>query len=366
MKRLFTSIFLLFVVIGTSVSSNLLANETTSKAFGLATITASSVGGGSINPYATIQVPLGSNQPYTIIADDCNVISDIKIDGASIAVTDPKSVTYTFTDIQADHMIHVVFTHVTHEISATSGPNGSITPSGDLTVNCAADQLFTFTPASGYKLDSLIVDGIVVYASEAAGTPVTPPPSSRQIANIRDNHTIRVVWRALYEFTITPSIRSGAAWGTINPSTQITVLEGESRTVEYTPNASAALYTCHVDSLFVDGNPVTFIRDGGIHTFYDVMRSHTIEVVFDTTETSIKYVDIPELGVYPNPTTGRLVIASGDFEISMIEITNTLGNVVMVIEYPSEMLDLSNLAKGTYFLRFTTSKGYAIRQVIRN
>ena len=44
-------------------------------------------------------------------------------------------------------------------INATVEGNGTITPSGDVQVANSTDQRFTFTPNTGYKVDSVLVDG---------------------------------------------------------------------------------------------------------------------------------------------------------------------------------------------------------------
>jgi surface protein len=49
-----------------------------------------------------------------------------------------------------------------YTINASSGANGSITPSGAIIVNSGSNQIFTFTPNPGYTIDSVIVDGIKV------------------------------------------------------------------------------------------------------------------------------------------------------------------------------------------------------------
>ena len=46
-----------------------------------------------------------------------------------------------------------------HTITATSGGNGSISPSGSVAVNQGQDQSFTITPVAGYQIDDVLVDG---------------------------------------------------------------------------------------------------------------------------------------------------------------------------------------------------------------
>jgi hypothetical protein len=50
----------------------------------------------------------------------------------------------------------------TYTITAVSGANGTISPAGSTTVAQGASLKYTMTPASGYHVDSVIVDGVKV------------------------------------------------------------------------------------------------------------------------------------------------------------------------------------------------------------
>jgi hypothetical protein len=75
---------------------------------------------------------------------------------------------------------------VTHSIDASSGTNGTISPSGSTSINSGASQAYTFTPNSGYWIDSVIVNGIKV-----------PTASSYTFSNVTSNQNIRVTYRSL-------------------------------------------------------------------------------------------------------------------------------------------------------------------------
>jgi len=67
----------------------------------------------------------------------------------------------------------------THTITASAGSNGSISPAGAVTVNHGTGQSFSITPAQGYQIQNVIVDGVSI------GT-----PASHTFANVTQNHTI--------------------------------------------------------------------------------------------------------------------------------------------------------------------------------
>lgn len=77
----------------------------------------------------------------------------------------------------------------TFTINATAGANGTISPQGTVTVTAGAGQTFTITPASGYTVSDVKVDGVSVGA-------VTSYP----FINVTASHTISASFAALSPF----------------------------------------------------------------------------------------------------------------------------------------------------------------------
>ena len=74
----------------------------------------------------------------------------------------------------------------THTITATvEGENGTISPSGPVSVNKGDDKKFTITPSEGYVIASLKVDG----------TEVENPSNTYIFTNVTSNHTIDVSFK---------------------------------------------------------------------------------------------------------------------------------------------------------------------------
>ncbi|HPZ04138.1 MAG TPA: fibronectin type III domain-containing protein, partial [Bacteroidales bacterium] len=87
--------------------------------------------------------------------------------------------------VESDYTEPVTFTTdaiPTYTITATAGSNGTITPSGTVTVNEGASQTFIFTPDEGYQISTVIVDN----------QPIEPIPTSYTFENVQANHTIHV------------------------------------------------------------------------------------------------------------------------------------------------------------------------------
>jgi uncharacterized repeat protein (TIGR02543 family) len=108
------------------------------------TITATAGTGGTIDPTGTVSVNYGDDQIFTITPNTGYHILDVLVDGVSVGALD----SYTFPNVQADHTIAASFEETppnTYTITATAGANGSISPSGSVTVTEGDDQVFTIT-----------------------------------------------------------------------------------------------------------------------------------------------------------------------------------------------------------------------------
>lgn len=141
---------------------------------------------GSVSPAAATVVAPGGSQPFTFTADAGYHVSEVKIGG----VSNPAAVTagsYTYANVQADSTIEVTFAvdTVNHTIAASAGANGTISPSGNVSVAQGASQAFTFAPSAGYQVDTITVDGVV-----------KPVASSFTFTNVTANHTIAVTFKA--------------------------------------------------------------------------------------------------------------------------------------------------------------------------
>src|SRR5438093_802298 len=153
------------------------------------TITASAGANGSISPSGAVSVNATDSKIFIIAANTNYHVADVLVDGSSVgAVT-----TYTFTNVLANHTIAASFAIDTYTITASAGANGSISPSGAVTVNHGANQSFTVTPNTNYHVADVLVDG----SSVGAVTTYT-------FNNVTTTHTIAASF-AINTYTITAS-----------------------------------------------------------------------------------------------------------------------------------------------------------------
>jgi len=73
--------------------------------------------------------------------------------------------------MDSDQSVGAVFTEIppsiTHIITATAGPNGTITPEGNVTVAGGDSATFVITPDTGYQIEDVKVDGVSIGAVSA-------------------------------------------------------------------------------------------------------------------------------------------------------------------------------------------------------
>ena len=73
-----------------------------------------------------------------------------------------------------------------------------------------------------------------------------------------------------------------------------------------------------------------------------------------------------KLNLYPNPSDGKFRIET-DLNYSSIIIKNNLGQIVMQFNIIStDVIDLSNLSVGVYFVAVETKEGTIIKKIIKN
>ncbi len=164
--------------------TNIVVNHTITASFAIDvyTIDASAGAGGSITPSGLLPVNCGSDETFSIAANSCFSIADVVVDGTSRGALS----SYTFLNVQTNHTISATFSpNGPYTILASAGPNGTITPSGSVIVNCGDDQAFAIAPAACYHVVDVLVDANSVGAV-----------TSYTFLNVQTNHTISATFAA--------------------------------------------------------------------------------------------------------------------------------------------------------------------------
>ena len=236
--------------------ANIAGNHSISATFTLILyygITASAGPNGNISPTGTMSVQQFTNQKFTMTPNAGYRVADVQVDGASVGA--PTS--FTFTNVQTTHTISVTFTLDVYTITASADVNGSITPTGTITVNKGASQTYTIAPNQGYQVLNVIVDGVNIGAI-----------NTYTFTNVTTNHTINAYFK-MTTYTITASAGTG---GSISPLGTATLNIGASQTYTITPTAGYS-----ITDVQVDGGSVGAVT---IYTFANITANHTIAATF--------------------------------------------------------------------------------------
>ena len=209
-------------------------------------------GHGTVDP-PTQSIATGGTANIAIYTETHYRIASITDNGAPVAIANP----YVISNVNADHAVVVTFEIITHTITASAGPNGSISPSGAVTVNDGENQTFNITPAIGYAIDEVLVDGI------SAG-----PVNSYEFTNVMEDHVISATFVPA-SFTVTASVAGGN--GTVAPPTQ-PVGYGGTATIDIMPDEGY-----YVASITDNGVPVSIDNP---YVINNVIADHNVVVAF--------------------------------------------------------------------------------------
>jgi hypothetical protein len=97
----------------------------------------------------------------------------------------------------------------------------------------------------------------------------------------------------------------------------------------------------------------------------DGVTSLTYTIVYSVS-TSINEIKTNDVNIFPNPSNGIISVSSENNAIHKIEIANTLGEIIYsnaVIE-STQTIDLSNQAKGIYFVRVSSQNADKIQKIV--
>ena len=113
--------------------------------------------GGSVSPSGTQTITEGDDFTFTVTPDDCYEIGDVTVNGTEITLDENNS--YTINNVTTEQTINVTFNRITYTITASAGNGGTITPYGNVEVNCGESKTFTIAANEGYEIENVVVDG---------------------------------------------------------------------------------------------------------------------------------------------------------------------------------------------------------------
>jgi len=220
------------------------------------TITAAAGENGSISPSGDVKVTYGGGHAFSIIPAAGYAVKDVLIDGTSVGAES----SHVFTNVAEDHTISATFGPI-HFITASSGSNGIISPTGIVQVADGGSQKFTLTPIEGYHVADVVINDI--------STGVPTPAGEYTFTNVLADQKIQVLY-AVNSYIIDST---AGANGVIDPVGTVNVTHGGSKAFTITPNVG---YT--TKDVRVDGISVGVVT---VYTFTNVTAGHKIDASFE-------------------------------------------------------------------------------------
>ena len=214
------------------------------------TVTASAGPGGTISPSGAVTVDSGATRSFTVTPNTGNKISSVSGCNGTL-----NGNTYKTGAITADCAVKATFARV-YTVTASAGPGGSISPSGDVPVDLGQTLSFKVTPNMGHSIAS--VGGTCGGMLAGGNTSGTYPPVFGTIIGLlggagagntykTDPITADCTVTATFMFTQLPQQTnppkqaytitvSSDQGGTITPSGTFTVKPGATKTFTVTPD----------------------------------------------------------------------------------------------------------------------------------
>ncbi len=203
----------------------------------------------------------------------------------------------------ANSTIRITPIKIQYTITATAGPNGSVSP-GSATVDPGADVAFTATPSVGYQVATWYLDGDEVQIGGEAYT----------LGNIRANHTVHVTFRQL-QYTITATAGPN---GSVSP-TSVTVSFHGNVTFTATADFSYEVATWSLDGIVA--------QDGGTTCTVGLIDAdHTLHVTFrKALAYSLDDIEFDDDEEFDTRTVNNNVIDPDQPEQSRIHVERVVG-----------------------------------------
>ena len=107
------------------------------------------------------------------------------------------------------------------------------------------------------------------------------------------------------------------------------------------------------------------VMNATLNGYRSSLKNSTVSVNCNgSVGTSLNNNQLENLDIYPNPTHGKLNIASAD-KIITLSITNIIGKEILFIkDFSANTIDLSSYKNGFYFININTDKGTHIEKII--
>jgi len=261
-----------------------------------------------------VNIPEGYSLTFELIPDEGYRVASVKENNKDVTSSIVDNL-YTVSNIKEDKQLEVLFEVVpptTYSLSITSSTGGSVAYAGNTisgttksyTVNVGTSTTLAFTPNSGYRLKSVVVNGVDVTASVVN--------NQYTIGGISQNTTVSVTFEVIPPTTYILSITANGSGNVLYSGYSIygtrnfTVNEKTSHTITFTPNSGYRLKSVVVNGVDVTANVVN-----NQYTVSNISQNTTVEVTFVE---ELKAMTVSGVNYTVTSYDGKTVkVAAGDY-----------------------------------------------------
>lgn len=336
------------------------ANHTIYVAFGVNeyVVTVNQPNNGVITP-GTTTVAYQATPTFVITPNTGYSVTAITLNGTNVmanAINNNGVYTYTLPAVTANATLTATMTQKTFTITASAGSHGTITPSGTATVNFGATAAYTITPAAGYVVENVTVDGMTMGAVNAY-----------TFTNVTANHTINATFR-LMDCTIPTNMHTNDI--TMNSATfswyhpTATSFEVQYKALDAATYTTASV---NADSYTVAGlNPGTtyvwMVRANcGGNNYSDWSNGNIFTTLKEIdVDNGIEDHNISDLVKVYASNNNVYIVNNAEVQIENVQIFDVYGKLLYSgnVTNNTEVISM-NVATGTYVVRLTTAQGTA-------
>ncbi len=287
-------------------------------------------------------VAFGEDYTFTVIPDDCYQIGTVTVNGNAVTLDANNS--YTIQNVTTEQTINATFTQISYTITASTGNGGTITPSGNINVNCGENKEFVIAADEGYIISDVLVDG------QSVGS-----ISSYSFTNVIANHTISATFEIIPAGEVVIVVNADTEGGSVSPTGTQTITEGEDFTFTVTPDA------CYeIGIVTVNGNEVS-LDENNSYTIANVTEPQSINATFNR----LSYI------ITASASEGGTITPSGNVEVNCGDnkefvITPNEGYEIadVIVDGQSAINDIASYAvigaSASYTFENVTEAGHSI------
>ena len=165
----------------------------------------------------------------------------------------------------------------------------------------------------------------------------------------------------------TPAADDGIYFGTVNLTTNNNTCNDLQYTNIFNTNVldMDENFMSYASNTWMFTNDQVNVMSATLNGYRTTLKNSTVSMNCDgSVGTGLNNYQLENLNIYPNPTLGKLNIASAD-KINTLSITNIIGKEILFIkDFSANTIDLSSYKNGFYFININTDKGTHIEKII--